>query len=132
MPAPVDRFPISTPYGTPGRWLAGYHTGDDYATGGMTYLQVKATRRGVVISNTSQWGPAYGLTLVIQGPAGRIRMGYCHLARIMVEPGDHVVAGDIIALSGNSGRSTGPHLHYEERRQPFGYYDHRKPRFNRA
>ena len=38
---------------------------------------------------------------------------YLHLSENKVEPGDRVSAGDVLALSGNTGHSTGPHLHYQ-------------------
>jgi murein DD-endopeptidase MepM/ murein hydrolase activator NlpD len=38
---------------------------------------------------------------------------YCHASRIYVTPGDTVYAGDVLALAGSTGISTGPHLHYE-------------------
>ena len=42
---------------------------------------------------------------------GNITVCYCHLSRIRVRKGDIVLAGDKVAVSGNSGRTTGPHLH---------------------
>ena len=42
---------------------------------------------------------------------GEYTISYCHLSRIAVKEGDEFIAGDIVAVSGNSGRSTGPHLH---------------------
>jgi murein DD-endopeptidase MepM/ murein hydrolase activator NlpD len=38
------------------------------------------------------------------------------MSRVLVKAGDEVASGDVIGLSGNTGRSTGPHLHYEVRR----------------
>lgn len=128
---PIAPFVITCPYGTPGSWAAGYHTGDDYATHGRTGLPVRATRRGRVVSTGGLWGAAYGLHVVVLGPLGIIEVGYCHLSHVQVQQGDRVRVGQQLGLSGNTGNTTGPHLHYEERRPPWRYSDHRRPRFNR-
>jgi murein DD-endopeptidase MepM/ murein hydrolase activator NlpD len=59
--------------------------------------------------------PAYGLFVLIEHPDGYETM-YGHLSRIVVRRDAAVRAGQVIALSGNSGRSTAPHLHFEVRR----------------
>ncbi len=56
----------------------------------------------------------YGYFLLIQHGLG-FSTAYGHLHRIGVKSGDYVKKGDLVALSGNTGRSTGPHLHYEIR-----------------
>jgi murein DD-endopeptidase MepM/ murein hydrolase activator NlpD len=127
---PLPGYVVSTPYGVPGRWMAGYHTGDDYSTHGATLVPVYAARGGTVVSETGTWGAAYGVHLIVEGRRRRIRVGYCHLDHTVVELGSWVSAGQLIAYSGNTGRTTGPHLHYEERRAPFFYRDNRRPRFN--
>jgi len=127
---PIPPYVVTTPFGTPGQWAAGYHTGDDYSTHGETGVPVYAVRRGRVLTAIAPWGPAYGTHVVVQGPMGRIRMGYAHLIGSAVRPGQRVSKGQVIGYSGATGRATGPHLHYEERRPPFRYSDHRRPRFN--
>jgi murein DD-endopeptidase MepM/ murein hydrolase activator NlpD len=127
---PVPPFRVTTPYGVPGDWAAGYHTGDDYSTNGRTGFPVYSTWPGWVLAVGTPWGGEYGLHIVIAGPLGLIRTGYCHLSRTLVGAGDRVHRGQVIAHSGDSGRSTGPHLHYEERRSPFTYGDDRPPRRN--
>lgn len=58
--------------------------------------------------------PAYGLYVLLRHPAGYETM-YGHLSRVLVSRGEDVRAGQVIALSGNTGRSTAPHLHFEVR-----------------
>lgn len=132
MPNPIPPFRVTTPYGTPGAWSAGYHTGDDYSTLGVEGYPVYATHRGWVVSAAGVWGSAYGVHVVVQGPAGLVQVGYCHLSAAAVSQGQRVRRGDRLGWSGSTGRSTGPHLHYEERRRPFRYANHRRPRFNRS
>jgi murein DD-endopeptidase MepM/ murein hydrolase activator NlpD len=139
MTNPIPPYQITTPFGTRGSWAAGYHTGDDYSTHGEIGKIVRAAKSGTVISTGNAWGSSYGIHVVIEHRHGEnIRMGYCHLSRVSVRPGQVVRRGQIIGRSGNTGNvsgSIGPHLgahlHYEERRAPFGYWNHRKPVFNR-
>jgi murein DD-endopeptidase MepM/ murein hydrolase activator NlpD len=124
---PAPPYVVTTPFGVPGDWAAGYHTGDDYSTHGHIGVPIYSTWPGRVWAVGMPWGSDYGLQVVIAGPFGRIRMGYCHLDSTHVLSGQWVRRGQLLAHSGSSGRSTGPHLHYEERRPPFGYGDCRPP-----
>jgi murein DD-endopeptidase MepM/ murein hydrolase activator NlpD len=58
------------------------------------------------------WLGGYGKTVVIAHPGGWKTL-YGHLSRIIVREGQYVKQGQSIAKSGNTGRSTGPHLHFE-------------------
>jgi murein DD-endopeptidase MepM/ murein hydrolase activator NlpD len=60
--------------------------------------------------------PEYGRYVLLEHPEEYQTM-YGHLSRILVTVGDTVVAGQVIGLSGNSGRSTAPHLHFEIRQR---------------
>src|SRR6266478_2124620 len=57
----------------------------------------------------------YGLFVLLRHPSGYETM-YGHMSRLVAAEGDDVQAGQVIGLSGNSGRSTAPHLHFEVRR----------------
>ena len=129
---PIPGFRVTTPWGTEGAWAAGYHTGDDYSTHGRIGIPVHATKDGTVVlvsRGTGGWGEPYGKHVVIE--SGDVRHGYCHLSRIRVRVGDPVSAAERIGLSGNTGNTTGAHLHYEERTTPFRYdAEDRKPKFS--
>jgi murein DD-endopeptidase MepM/ murein hydrolase activator NlpD len=129
MANPVPPFKITTPFGKRGGWAAGYHTGDDYSTNGRQGVPVRAAKAGKVTSVGNVWGSSYGIHVVVQSHS--IRHGYCHLSRVRVRAGQNVKKGQLLGYSGNTGNSTGPHLHYEERRSPYRYSNHRKPEFNR-
>lgn len=73
---------------------------------------VRASGGGVVGATGDD--PAYGLFVLLRHPAGYETM-YGHLSRVLVSRGEDVRAGQVIALSGNTGRSTAPHLHFEVR-----------------
>ncbi|UGQ14550.1 peptidoglycan DD-metalloendopeptidase family protein [Yinghuangia sp. ASG 101] len=90
-----------------GRWSS-LHTGIDFPV--STGTSVRAVTDGVV---RTQWNSAYGNMVILTAPDGT-ETWYCHLSRAKVVSGP-VKAGDVIAYSGNTGNSTGPHLHLEVR-----------------
>jgi murein DD-endopeptidase MepM/ murein hydrolase activator NlpD len=84
------------------------HDGIDIVTN--VGAPVHTTGNGVV--EFTGYDGGYGLTVIVNHGFG-YRTIYGHLSKIKAKKGSKVVRGDIIALSGNSGLSTGPHLHYE-------------------
>lgn len=87
----------------------GMHYGIDYVVPMNT--PVYATADGVV-SHVSHSKRGYGKLIRLTHNFGFISL-YAHLNKILVKSGDYVYKGDLIAKSGNTGISTGPHLHYE-------------------
>lgn len=82
---------------------------------------VEAAASGeVIISRNFGWNGGYGQYVVIQHDNGTQTL-YGHLSENIVYEGYHVVQGQVIGLSGNTGKSTGPHLHFEVRgaKNPF-------------
>ncbi len=86
------------------------HQGTDWATPVGT--AVVASCGGTV--TRAGWASGYGYVVYIQHEGGR-ETRYAHLSRVLVSVGQQVEQGERIALSGNTGRSTGPHLHFEIR-----------------
>lgn len=123
MSAPVPQR-IGTRYHVDGDWAAGYHTGQDFLAPNGT--PVKAGRTAVVVSaGWNQWGRAYGLGVVLEAVIGgqKLRCLMAHLQSENVTPGQQVHADTVVGHSNNTGRTTGPHLHQEVRRWPYGYGD---------
>ncbi len=85
-----------------------FHRGIDISVRSGT--PVKAPADGIV--TTIAHGHGYGLSIIIKHGYG-IKTRYAHLKKVFVKKGQFVRRGSVIALAGNSGRSTGPHLHYE-------------------
>jgi murein DD-endopeptidase MepM/ murein hydrolase activator NlpD len=88
-----------------------FHTGIDLAVPVGT--PVRAAAPGEVI--WAGWRGNYGLLVVLDHQNGYSTY-YAHLSQLRVSPGQFVELGQVVALSGNSGLSTGPHLHFEIRR----------------
>ncbi|HTP86374.1 MAG TPA: M23 family metallopeptidase [Bryobacteraceae bacterium] len=104
---------IMSPYGgrqDPFSGEGSTHTGVDISAQFGT--PVKAAADGIVIH--ADWMSGYGRMVVIDHGNG-LQTRYAHLSRFEVVPGQDVRRGDVIALSGSSGRATGPHLHFEVR-----------------
>ena len=98
-----------------GRFTSGFgkrwgrmHKGVDWAC--PTGTTVYASSDGVV--EYADWSNGYGYNVIIDHPDGR-KTRYCHLSKTLVTAGTSVSQGDPIALSGSTGHSTGPHVHFE-------------------
>ena len=85
-----------------------FHKGVDISARMKT--KIIAPADGVVISEGRTYG--YGNVITISHGYG-LKTRYGHLNSFLVKKGDTIKRGQVIALLGNSGRSTGPHLHYE-------------------
>ncbi len=99
-----------------------FHHGMDFSCDIRT--PIYATADGKVVS--AKWESGYGWTIELDHGYG-YRTRYAHLHSFTVKKGQQVVRGEQIALSGNSGKSTGPHLHYEviengRKVNPINYY----------
>lgn len=103
---PVSGGVISSRYGA--RW-GRTHQGLDIAV--PTGTNITAAEGGTV-SFTSENAGGYGKLVKIKHSSG-VETAYAHLDKILVNKGQIVSVGEVIALSGNTGNSTGPHLHFE-------------------
>lgn len=104
---PVTNWNVTSNYGY--RW-GRLHAGTDVGVPQGT--TVRASRGGQVV--TAGWVGGYGNCVIIDHGDG-VSTRYGHLSQVLVSVGQYVDQGDQIALSGNTGRSTGPHLHFEIR-----------------
>lgn len=92
----------------PTKGASTYHKGIDWATPVGT--SIYASSAGTVTK--AGWGKGYGYVIYLRHADGR-ETRYGHLSKVLVSPGQTVKQGQKIALSGNTGVSTGPHLHFE-------------------
>ncbi|MBP3815816.1 MAG: cell wall-binding repeat-containing protein [Firmicutes bacterium] len=109
--------PLTSFFGYRPAWATNYigstnHGGIDIGVG--YYTKVKAARDGKVVQLTG-WVAGYGNTVTIQHDDGFVTL-YAHNSSIKVKVGQRVKQGDVIALSGSTGNSTGPHVHFEIRK----------------
>ena len=108
---PISGGRLSSSFGRRSRPTKGastYHKGVDWAT--PTGTAVFASCGGTVVK--AGWGSGYGYVVYINHPDGR-QTRYGHLSKVLVSAGQTVSQGQKIALSGNTGVSTGPHLQFE-------------------
>jgi murein DD-endopeptidase MepM/ murein hydrolase activator NlpD len=112
---PVQKYTLSASFAQAGGMWQSTHSGQDFAVASGT--KVLAAHGGTVVKaggNGAGDGPAYGNAVVIKHGNGTYSQ-YAHLSRIDVNVGQVVKTGQRIALSGNTGNSSGPHLHFEIR-----------------
>lgn len=123
LPKQLDftNYNITSPFGK-NNGIKSAHNGIDYATPMNT--PVGAVANGTVIQ-TGNAG-TYGNLVKVRFDDGNIGY-YSHLNSFNVKAGDKVRAGDILGTSGNTGRSTGPHLHLEVRGADDNYYNQIDP-----
>lgn len=111
---PAPGFPVSSSFGVRRDPLLGtpaMHAGMDFR---VPYGdQARTSGAGTVV--TAGWNAGYGRMVEVDHGQG-MTTRYAHLSRILVKSGDKLDRGDAVGLVGSSGRSTGPHLHYEVRR----------------
>ncbi|MFC8240128.1 M23 family metallopeptidase [Streptomyces chartreusis] len=113
---PVKKYTKSASFAQAGGMWQSTHSGQDFAV--PTGTQVVAAHGGTVVKaggNGAGDGPAYGNAVVIKHGNGTFSQ-YAHLSRIDVKIGQVVKTGQKIAKSGNTGNSSGPHLHFEIRK----------------
>ncbi|NXY98693.1 M23 family metallopeptidase [Streptomyces sp. BR123] len=115
---PLASYTLSATYGKGGNLWSAKHSGQDFAVPVGT--PVKAVSAGTVVKagpNGGGDGPAYGNAIVVKH-GNNTYSQYAHLSKIQVKTGQKVAKGAQIGLSGNTGNSTGPHLHFEIRTTP--------------
>lgn len=111
LTTPLSSYELRSTFGTrsdPFRRRPAFHAGLDLAAPLGT--SVKATAPGEVVE--AGWKGAYGRSVRVRHATG-VETRYAHLRSISVKVGDKLKAGDEIGKLGSSGRSTGPHVHYE-------------------
>ncbi|MFW3470926.1 M23 family metallopeptidase [Streptomyces microflavus] len=112
--APLASANVTTQYRASGAsWSSGYHTGSDFQAASGT--PVLAIGPGTVVSAGNSG--SYGNEVVIQHEDGMYSQ-YAHQSSLDVSVGQTVTGGQQIGLSGSTGNSTGPHLHFEVRTGP--------------
>ena len=111
-------YPVDVPYSSssygwrmdPILGKRAFHEGIDFSAAHGEPIYATA---GGIVKKASRSG-AYG-NLITINHGGGLQTRYAHLSKILVKSGDIVKKEDLIAYVGNTGRSTGPHLHYEIR-----------------
>lgn len=116
----TGKFKVTCEYKRKGSWNCGWHTGIDL-TGSDT---IYGTCDGTVTK--IGWDNSYGNYITIKASDGRYHW-FCHLSKVTCCEGDAVTRTTKIGIMGNTGNSTGKHLHYEIRNASNKYSDNSNP-----
>jgi murein DD-endopeptidase MepM/ murein hydrolase activator NlpD len=117
--SPVEGYPMTSGFGDRVHPIFGdtrFHHGIDLGTPVGT--PIRAAASGSV--SYADWNGGYGKTIILRH-SGSYETWYAHLEQVKVKVGDRVRSGQIIGLSGSTGYVTGPHLHFEIRRNDIAY-----------
>ncbi|OQM76671.1 M23 family metallopeptidase [Manganibacter manganicus] len=110
---PAPGHTVTSPFGVrsdPMIGTAALHPGMDFRA--PVGMEAKATAAGVVVR--AGWAGGYGRMVEVDHGNG-FATRYAHLSKVLVKVGQKLKAGETVGRTGSSGRSTGPHLHYEIR-----------------
>lgn len=117
---PIKSGVVSFPYGAKYK-TGGVHKGIDYAA--VIGTPVVAAVPGVVVHAGKHiykkgWGWSFGIHVIVDNDAFEngspgLWAGYCHLNGVNVSVGQRVRQGQLLGTSGNTGRTSGPHLHFQ-------------------
>jgi murein DD-endopeptidase MepM/ murein hydrolase activator NlpD len=110
---PVNPVIITQGYGRTSfsyHYYSGYHNGIDFGTN-QRYISIYAAKSGKILATGDNGKYAYGKWIAVNHDDGLVTL-YGHLSKISVSKGEKVKEGGKIGISGNTGFSTGPHLHF--------------------
>ena len=105
-------FKVTCEYKRKGKWAAGWHTGIDLYSDNQ---RIYGTCNGIV--SATGFDKSYGNYIVVKNLEVENYHWYCHLSEIYVTVGERVSRNTIIGKMGNTGNSTGTHLHFEIRQK---------------
>lgn len=114
--APLEQLRVTSSFGSTNRPGGTPHKGTDFGAARGTAVLAPAAGQVAVSTDAYEGGARYGKVVVIEH-AGGTRSLYAHLDARLVRAGQQVQAGQRIALSGATGKVTGPHLHFEVSQQ---------------
>jgi len=109
---PLAGYSISAGFGEAGYlWSSGYHTGLDLSAAEGT--PIAAVAAGTITQTGYDYSASWAGNLTVLQLENGDEIWYAHQSSISVSPGDQVAPGEVIGAVGNTGNSTGPHLHLE-------------------
>lgn len=117
----TGNFQVTCEYKRKGNWACGWHTGIDLVCDNHI---IYGTCNGKVVR--TGYDKSYGNFVVVQAPDGRFHW-FCHLSSITCRVGQEISRTTHLGVMGNTGNSTGTHLHYEIRNASNKYADNSNP-----
>lgn len=117
----IGNFNVTCEYKRKGNWAAGWHTGIDLVCNDDT---IYGTCDGTVTK--IGWDNSYGNYITVKAPDGKYHW-FCHLSKVTCSEGQKISRTTKIGVMGNTGNSTGKHLHFEIRNSSNKYADNSNP-----